>query len=51
MEDRVVPDVMKIIFLPQGRYPENFVFISLLKVCQGGGWAQDGGYLEDNDDS
>ena len=37
MEDRVIPDVMKYVFLPQGRYPENFVLISLLEVCQEGG--------------
>ena len=34
MEDIVVPDVMNDVFLPQGRYPENFVLISLLEVCQ-----------------
>ena len=37
MEDRVIPDVMNHVFLPQGRYPENCVPISLLKVCQEGG--------------
>ena len=43
MEDMVVPDVMNV-FLPQGRYPENFVLISQLKVCpegrvkKGGTW-------------
>ena len=37
MEDMVVPDVMNDVFLPQGRYPENFVLISLLEVCQEGG--------------
>ena len=47
----VIPDIMNYVSLLQGRYPENFVFISLLKVCQGGGWAQDGGHLEDIDDS
>ena len=36
MEDRVIPDVMNDVFLPQGRYPENFVLISQLKVCQEG---------------
>ena len=30
----------------QGRYPENFVLISQLDVCQEGG-GQEGGYLED----
>ena len=34
MEDRVIPDVMNHVFLPQGRYPENFLPISLLEVCQ-----------------
>ena len=28
MEDMVVPDVMNYVFLPQGRYTENFVLIS-----------------------
>ena len=37
MEDRVIPDVMNHVFLPQGRYPENFVLISQLEVCQEGG--------------
>ena len=36
MEDRVIPDVMNDVFLPQGRYPENFVLISLLEACQVG---------------
>ena len=44
MEDRVIPDVMYYVFLPLGRYPENFVLISQLEVCQvrgvkkGGTW-------------
>ena len=44
MEDKVVPKVLNDVFLPQGRYPENFVLISLLEVCQewgvqkGGTW-------------
>ena len=50
MEDIVVPDVMNDVFLPQGRcpenfkgrYPENFVLISQLEVCQEGG-DQEGG--------
>ena len=46
MEDRVIPDVMNHVFLPQGRYLENFVFISQLKVCQEGE-GQEGEYLED----
>ena len=37
MEDMVVPDVMNDVFLPQGRYPENFVLTSQLEVCQEGG--------------
>ena len=31
MEDRVIPDVMNDVYLPLGRYPENFVLISLLE--------------------
>ena len=31
MEDMVIPDVMNEVFLPQGRYPENFVLISRIK--------------------
>ena len=34
MEDRVITDLMNHVFLPQGRYPENFVLISQLEVCQ-----------------
>ena len=34
MEDRVVPDAMDDVFLPQGRYPKNCVLISQLEVCQ-----------------
>ena len=37
MEDRVILDVMNDVFLPQGRYSENFVLISQLEVCQEGG--------------
>ena len=37
MEDRVIPDVMNDVFLPQGRYPENFVLISQLEEGQEGG--------------
>ena len=39
MEDMVVPDVMNDFFLPQGRYPENFVLISQLEEGQEGGGA------------
>ena len=44
MEDMVIPDIMNDVFLPQGRYPENFVSIPQLEVCQeegvkkGGTW-------------
>ena len=34
MEDMVVPDVMSDVFLPQGRYPENFVLIAQSEVRQ-----------------
>ena len=37
MEDRVILAVMNDVFLSQERYPENFVFISQLEVCQEGG--------------
>ena len=36
MEDMVVPDIMNDVFVPQGRYPENFVLISQSEVCQEG---------------
>ena len=36
MDDRVIPDVMNHVFVPKGRYPENFVLISQLEVCQEG---------------
>jgi hypothetical protein len=45
MEDMVIPDVMNDVFLPKGRYPENFVLISQLEVCQDRG-VKKGGYLE-----
>ena len=45
MEDRVIPDVMNDVFLPQGRYPENFVLISQLEVCQEGGTGSRRGVL------
>ena len=41
VDDRVIPDVMNDFCLPQGRYPENFMMIYQLEVCQ------EGGYLED----
>ena len=37
MEDMVVPYVMNDLFLPKGKYPENFVLISQLLVGQEGG--------------
>ena len=43
MEDMVVPDIMNDVFLAQGRYPENFVLISQLEVCQEGGGVKKGG--------
>ena len=36
MEVGVIPDVMNDVLSPQGRYPENFLLISLLEVCQEG---------------
>ena len=36
MEDMVVPDIMNDVFLPQGRYHENFVLISQLEGDQEG---------------
>ena len=47
----VIPDIMNYVFLPLGRYPENFVLISQLEVCQEGGvkkgatWRMLGGFL------
>ena len=34
MKDSVISDVMNDVYLPLGRYPENFVLISQLEVCQ-----------------
>ena len=42
MEDMFIPDVMNDVFLPQGRYPEHFVLISLLEVCREGGGVKQG---------
>ena len=42
MEDMVIPEVMNDVYLPQGRYPENFVLISQLEVCQEGGVKKEG---------
>ena len=38
----VIPDVINDVFLPQGRYPENFVLISQLEVREEG-VGQEGG--------
>ena len=45
MDGRVIPDVMNDDLLPQGRYPENFVLISQLEVCQEGGVKKGGTLL------
>ena len=37
MDDRIIIDIMNDAILPQGRYPENFMLISLLEVRQEGG--------------
>ena len=42
MVDRAIPDIMNDVFIPQGRYPENFVLIFQLKEGQEGG-GQEGG--------
>ena len=34
LEGRAIPDVMDNLILPQGRYLESFVLISLSGVCQ-----------------
>ena len=34
MEDMAIPDVMDDLILSQGRYPESFMLIYLLEVCQ-----------------
>ena len=44
MDDRVIPDVISDDLLPQGRYPENFVLISQLEVCQEGGVKKGGSW-------
>ena len=50
MEDRVILDIMNDLGRPQESYPENFMLLSLLEVCQDRG-GQEGGYLEDVDGS
>ena len=44
MDDRVIPDVMNDVLLPQGRYPENFMLMLQWEVSGRG-------YLEDTDGS
>ena len=34
LEDVVIPEAITDLILPQGRYPESFMLISLLEVCQ-----------------
>ena len=34
---KIYVDIMNDIFLPQGRYPENFMLISQLEMSQEGG--------------
>ena len=45
MDDRVIPDVIPDVLLPQGRYSENFVLISHFEVCQEGGVKKEGTWL------
>ena len=42
LDDRVIADIMNGVFLPQGRYPKNFVLISQLEMCQEGGVQKEG---------
>ena len=42
LEDRVILDIMDDHILAPGRYPESFVLISLLEVCQEGGGVKKG---------
>ena len=44
MDDRVIPDVMNDVLLPQGRYPEKFMLISQWEVCQEGGIKKGGNW-------
>ena len=36
MDDGIIVDIMNDVLLPQGRYPEKFMMISQLEVCQEG---------------
>ena len=42
MDNRIVPDVMNDVLLSQGRYPENFMLIIQLELCQEGGGSRRG---------
>ena len=42
LEDMVIPDVLFDLILPQGKYPESLVLISVLEVCQEW-WVKNGG--------
>ena len=36
MDDGIIVDIMNNVLLPQGKYPEQFIMISQLEVCQEG---------------
>ena len=37
MDDMIIVNIRNDVFLPQGRYPENFMLISQSEVCKEGG--------------
>ena len=41
MEDMVIPDVKNDVSSPRGRYPENFMLICQLEVCQEDGYKKE----------
>ena len=45
MVDLVIPDIINDVYLPHGRYPENFVLISQLEEAQEGGGVQKAGVI------
>ena len=45
MDDKVIPDNIPDVLLPQGRYSENFVLISHFEGCQEGGVKKGGSWL------
>ena len=45
MESMVLPDDMYDVFLPQGRFPENFVLISQSEVYDEGGVKKGGTWM------